>query len=417
MVITTAGFFKGIDLKQALSWALFDFANSAYSLIIISFIFPIYFKEVVAAGTYGDLYWGICISLSILVGAFASPIVGAIADYDSRRKIKFMMFALVSMIGTASLYFSGPGTLFLASLIFIVTNFFFELAIVMYDSFLLHVSTPETAGRISGLGWGLGYVGGVVAMLLLRPFYENGYVGVLDPTYRLTFPLTALFFFVFSVPFFLFVKEKRSGESRESLPNLIKIGISRTLSTLREIRKHKRIAWFLVAFYFLNDVLVTLFAFIPIYARNTLSLDFSDIFVLFALIQLIGFPSAVFFGWLSDKKGPKRILLVTIAIWTFILVMLALTTSKTEFYILAVMAGLVIGSSQAVARSWLSKIIPVDKQCEFFGFNGFASKVAATTGPLIFGIVSSVTMNQRIAMLALLPFFVISFIIFLRIEE
>ena len=135
------------------------------------------------------------------------------------------------------------------------------------------------------------------------------------------------------------------------------------------------------------------------------------------IIQLIGFPSAVFFGWLSDKKGPKKVLLFTIAVWICIILLLTMATTRPMFYMAAILSGMVVGSSQAIARSWLGKIIPAAKRTEFFGFNGFASKVSATTGPLLFGTISSVTGSQRLAMLAIVPFFIVSFLIFYRISN
>ncbi len=410
-------FFKDINKKETVSWAFFDFANSSYYLLIISFVFPIYFKEVIAAGKFADFWWGAIISISILLGALFSPIVGAMADYEGTRKRKFVIFTLISVSGTALLYFTGSKTLLLTSLIFITTHFFYELAIVIYDSLLIQVSTKETVGRISGLGWGLGYIGGIVAMLALKPFYGGGFEGNLDSVYKLTFPLTALFFLLFSLPAFIFIKETRSNRAKISLIALLKIACKDVFATIKEIRKYKNIAWFLLAFYFVNDALVTVFAFVPIYAKTTLSLSVSEITILFLLIQLIGFPSTVFFGLLSDKKGAKKILLSTITLWAVIIILCAISTSKGLFYVASVLTGLVIGSSQAVARSWLSKIIPTDKRSEFFGFNGFATKVSATTGPVLFGTISSITGNQRIAMIALLPFFIIAFIIFAKIKE
>ena len=407
-------FLKEITKKDALSWAFFDFANSSYYLLICSFVFPIYFKEVIAGNNMGDFWWGFSISISILLGALFSPIIGAIADYDKKRKRKLIIFTVLSVIGTASLYFTGSNTLLFASLIFIATNFFFEIALTIYNSLLPQVSTKETVGLISGLGWGLGYIGGIAAMLILQPLYDGG---IENDFYKLTFPLTAVFFLLFSIPVFIFIKEDTKTQTKKSFLSLIKIGCSRVFNTIKDIRKHKDIAWFLLAFYFVNDALVTIFAFVPIYAKTTLSFTVSEITILLLLVQLIGFPATLFFGWLSDKKGSKKILLSTIFIWGMIVILLATATTKGLFYFAAISTGLVVGSSQSIARSWLSKIIPPGKICEFFGFNGFASKMSATTGPILFGTISVITANQRIAMISILPFFVISFIIFAKIKE
>lgn len=410
-------FFKNANKKEAISWAFYDFANSSYALLILSFVFPIYFKEVIAGVEKGDFYWGLLVSVSILIGGLIAPIIGAIADYDSRKKIKFIIFALVSMVGTAFLFFSGSNKLLLVSLIFLISNVAFELAQTLYDSFLARVSTKETVGRISGMAWGLGYIGGVVAMLALKPLYENGYAGDFEFGYKLVFPLTALFFFLFSLPSFIFIKEKSENRNKESFSALVKHGVKSVIGTIKNLKQHKNIAWFLVGFYFVNDALVTIFAFTPIYARTTFGMEFKEILTLLLIVQIIAFPAATIFGLLSDRKGSKKILLFTIAVWAIIVALLSVATTKTMFYVLALLTALVIGSSQAIARSWLSKLVPDEKRFEFFGFNGFASKIAATTGPVLFGAVSVATGNQRLAMAALIPFFIIAFIIFARIKE
>ncbi len=409
-------FFQGTKKKEAISWALYDFANSSYALLILTFVFPIYFKEVIAGSAYGDFYWGLIGSIAILTAGLVAPVVGAIADYDAHRKRKFVLFAFLAILGTASLYFTGQNKLLLAAILFISTHFFFELALVIYDSFLIHVATPKATGRISGLGYGLGYIGGLIAMFIFRPFYGGGYEGDLDNLYRLTFPLTALFFLIFAIPAFTFIKDEAT-KRKESLINLAKIGFKNTFSTIKSFKKYKNVGWFLLASYFLNDALVTLFSFISIYAKQTLSISISELAIIFTIIQLIAFPSTIFFGWLSDKKGSKKILLTTIVMWCFIVIALATAKTKALFYPTAILTGFIIGSNQAIARSWLGKIVPKEKRCEFFGFNGFASKISATIGPLVFGSISSFTGNQRWAMLALLPFFVMSFIIFLKVKE
>ena len=410
-------FFKEADKKAAISWAFYDFANSSYALLILSFVFPIYFKEVIVGVERGDFYWGLLVSISILIGGLLAPIIGAIADYDSRKKIKFIIFALVSMVGTAFLFFSGSNKLLLVSLIFLISNVAFELAQTLYDSFLARVSTKETIGRISGLAWGLGYIGGVIAMLAFKPLYENGYAGDFEFGYKLVFPLTALFFLLFSIPSFIFIKEKPENKNRESLSVLIKHGIKSVVGTIKNLKRHKNIAWFLLGFYFMNDALVIIFSFISIYARTTFGMEFKEILTLLLIIQIIAFPAVIIFGLLSDKKGSKKILLFTIVVWAIIVVLLSIATTKTMFYVIALLTALVIGSSQAIARSWLSKLVPDEKRFEFFGLNSFASKIAATTGPVLFGVVSVATGNQRLAMAALVPFFIVAFIIFARIKE
>ncbi len=411
-------FFQGLNKKKALSWALFDFANSSYSLLIITFVFPLFYKQVVVGAESGDFYWGLITSLSILIGGLMAPVIGAIADYDKRKKAKWMFFTWASILGTALLFFADNGAILYASLVFIATNICFELCAVFYDSFLPEVSTEKTVGRISGIGWGFGYLGGVVAMLLFRPFYSGGFEGALLSSYKLTFLFTALFFFVFSIPAFLFISDQSHlAPKRHHWLHLASQGFKATFATLKDIRKHKKIALFLLGFYFMNDALVTLFSFISIFGMTTLGLTVAQIGMLLLTIQLVAFPSATILGLWSDSHGHRRVLLYTLSIWMFIVVGLALAQNQLHFWILGVMSGFVVGSCQAIARSWLSSIIPLEKRNEFFGFNGFASKVSATTGPVLFGTVSVLTGSQRIAMLCLLPFFIAAFTIFYRMKE
>lgn len=409
-------FFQNADKKQAIAWAFYDFANSSYSLLIMSFVFPIYFKERIAGVERGDFFWGLVVSVSILLGGLLAPIIGAMADHEGRRKAKFEFFALLAITGTAALYFTGSGTLLTAAILIIITNLSFEIAQTLYDSFLAQVSTPETAGRISGLAWGFGYLGGLLAMLLLAPLYNQGFAGDLESKYKLTFPLTALFFLIFALPVFTFLKESPMGP-KFTFFNSLKNGFGKVAATLKNLRNYRNLLWFLLGFYLLNDALVTFFSFVPIYGRTTLNLSFAEMTSLLVLIQLIGFPSATIFGILSDRRGSKKILLLTISIWSVIMVLSALAQQKWQFYLIALLIALVIGASQAVARSWLSRLVPEEKRFEFFGFNGFASKIAATSGPLVFGTVSILTGNQRLAVLSLLPFLIASLLIFSRIKE
>lgn len=409
-----ARWFDGIRKKEVFSWALFDFANSSYALLIISFVFPIYFKEVIAGPQLGDFYWGLITSISVLIGGVAAPIIGAIADVSRHRKHKFVFFTLLAIIGTASLFFTGPGTLLFAAIVFVVANASFEIAVVLYDAYLPQVSTQKTLSKVSGLGWGLGYIGGIVAMLVLQPLYGAGYLGN-EFLYRLTFPLTALFFFVFAIPCFIYVKDAPGKIAH--FGTAIKNGFTQLRATFRDVRKYRNIGVFLAAFYFLHDALVTVFAFVPIYASTTFDMSVAQIAMLVLLAQLVAAPSTVILGALADRFGKKKLQLITVVGWIGVLLLMIFTSTVTMFFIAAALAGVVMGSSQAIARSWLAELIPKGKEAQFFGFNGFASKVAATMGPVLFGAVSVLTGNQRIAMATLIPFFAISFVLFLYVPE
>ena len=405
-------YFKGLNKKQVISWSLYDFAASSYVLLIISFIFSIYFKNVIADPRTGDFYWGLAVSISILIGAIVSPIIGAVADNDNKRKSKLIFFAAVSILFTALLFFTGPNTLVYAMVVFIIANIFFELAQTIYDSYLPQISNKQY-GKVSGLGWGLGFFGGIVAMLALYPFYSQGYAHN-DLMYRMVFPLTALFFLVFALPSFFNLKDGKSRKGRIKF-NIWK-GFSDVRKTIKDA-KNKKIWLFLLAVYFMNDALVTVFTFLPIYANTTLGLNLMQIMPALLVVQLVGFLSTVLFGALSDRLGHKNIVVGAIILWIASIVILYFSYSLVLLYVVSVLAGLAIGSSQAIARSWFAKMIPYQKRSQFFGFNGFATKIAATTGPLLFGIVSVATSNQKLALLSIIFLFLISLVLFMFVKE
>lgn len=405
-------FLKGIPNKREIvSWAFFDFANSSYSLLIISLVFAVYFRSVVAGDApNADLLWGIIVSVSILLGGLSAPFIGAAADVAARRKPVFVFFTLLAIVGTAMLYFTGPGTLLFASLAFIIANYAFENAIVLYDSFLTVIAKPRHAGTVSGFAWGLGYLGGALAAVLLFPLYS---AGIASSGVRFVFPLTALYFLLFSLPMFLWVRDRGVAKSTAFVHH----GFRRVLHTLSHIREYKNVFMFFLAFYLLNDGLVTIFSFTGIFATTTLGLPLSSVFAVFLVVQAVGFIATPIAGRLADRFGNKRVLLCAVAGWVVVTLWLATVQTPAMFYALAVLTGIVIGSSQAVGRSFLSIIVPLEKSTELFGFNAFASKLSATLGPLVFGGVSAATGNQRLAVLSLLVFFVLSFIVFMFVKE
>ncbi len=398
--------------KRIWSWAFFDFANSSYALLIQSLLFSVYFREVIAQNSpNADLLWGIAVSASILIGGILSPFLGAIADFSGRRKRFFIGFTLVAIIGTALLYFLKEGMVWQAMTLFIATNICYLIAMIFYDSFLVAISQEERRGRVSGLGWGLGYFGGIVATLMIYPLFSIGYEA--NPElYRLSFPAIALFFLVFSIPSFIYLSEtKGKGD------HYFKRGFERVFSTIKKWKSYRNIFLFLIAFYFIEDGLTTIFNFTSIFGKVTLGLSIKEIALVFLVVQIVAFPATIFFGHLSDKYGNKKILITTIFGWCLVTLGLAFTTKITEFYAIAILTGLVVGSSQATGRALFSKLIPKAKASEFFGFNSFATKISSTFGPLIFGTVSTVTGSQRYAVLSILLFFIVGLVILLFVKE
>jgi len=394
--------------KEVWSWSFYDFANSSYGALMVTLLFPVFYRDFIAGGTgRADFFWGLIVSISIILAALASPIIGAIADRAKNKKELLTILTVLAVLGTGSFFFAPKLGLLWTSIIFIATNFAYTAGAVIYDSFLQDVATRHTKGRVSGLGWSLGYVGGLIATVLFYPLFSGGFAGDNLSKYLLTYPSVALFFLVFSLPAFIWLKSHRHLCTHPLGPlQSIKTAITSLIQTIKDWKKYKNVLLFLLTFYLLSDGLNTIFFFTSIYATTTLGLSMSKVALVFIIVQIVGVPATIVSGKLTDKYGAKPVLVWSIIGW-IIGVILLLT--KPEFGMLmaiGVLIGMVVGSSQAPARALLSKLVPKDKTCEFFGFNGLASKVSASLGPVIFGAISWATSSQRWALASVLVFFI-----------
>jgi UMF1 family MFS transporter len=396
--------------REVWAWAFYDFANSAYGVLFLSLTFPIFFRAVIAGGTNrADFYWGLCIGISSLLAALASPVIGALADRAKNKKELLIGFTLASIAGMAGLAAAPRLGLPATSLLFILTNFAYNASTTIYDSFLQDVSTHHTRGRISGAGWGLSYAGGLLAIVLLSPLYAGGFAGARLGPYLLSFALAAGFFLVFALPAFLFLRSHRHLAQHKVPPwRELPAAVRSLIATLRDWRSHKNILLFLLAFYLLNDGLNSVFAFTSIYMTTTLGLSTGRLTFIFLLIQAIAFPATVLTGRLADRWGAKPVIAASALGWIAALTAFLFQPSFTALIGISVLVGTVIGASQAPARALLAKLVPPHKECQFFGLNGFASKVSASLGPVLFGTISWLTGSQRLGIASILLFFIAS---------
>ena len=212
-------------------WTLFDFANTSYSIVVVTFLYAVYFKQTVVEGkAVGDFYWSIGTSVSMLITALISPVLGAIADYSAGKKRFLLFFTLVCIISTSLLYFVNRGDVFMGLTLFIIANVGFEAGLVFYDSFLPEITAPKNFGRVSGYGFAMGYLGSLTTLAIVFPFIKAGMI-------RETFPLSALVFLIFAVPLFIFIKDNRRKVERNE--SFVKIGISRVLNTISHLKNYK----------------------------------------------------------------------------------------------------------------------------------------------------------------------------------
>ena len=404
---------------KVFSWLLFDFANTSFSVIMVTFVFPLYFKNVICNGEpSGDALWGFSISLSMLLVALISPVLGAAADYSGKRKRFLFVFTLISVIATAMLSFSGPGMAVAAIALFILANIGFEGGLVFYDAYLKELATDKSVGRVSGYGFAMGYLGALAILLLTKPLLSKGIVLSNAPNVQLSFLAAAVFFALFSVPIFLALRDQQKKEGPAISFALLGSSIKEVKHTVRHIMNYPDLVRFLLAYFFYNDAILTVIAFSSIYAQNTLGFTTGELIVFFMLVQTTAIAGSIIFGFVTDKIGPKKTIVITLLIWFVVVSAAIFADSKELFFYTGMLAGLSMGSSQAASRSMMARLTPREHVTEFFGFyDGTFGKASAIVGPLVFGVVSAQAGSQKAALASLLMFFTIGLLLMTRVRS
>lgn len=388
--------------RNIVGWMLYDFANSAFTTIIVTVVYSVYFIKSVVVGNagYGELLWGRAIGISMALVAITAPIFGAVADYSRAKKRMLFINCYITVIFTGLLFFVKPGDVFTGMLFFIIANFGFNSANVFYDAFLPEICKPEDIGKVSGFGWSLGYVGGLVSLLVALVLVK---INV-----RLVFPAVALHFFLFSLFTFFWLKEFRRPSQRS---NYYRIAWQRVIYSLKNIAKLPQLLKYIFSYFIYNDGIATVIVFASIYGAERFKMTTSQMITYFILAQFTSILGAAFFGWLTDKLNVKVSLSFSLLIWIGVILWAFFCSSATEYYFVGLVAGLAIGSSQANSRTMLSLLTPRNRQAEFFGFYTLTGRLSSIIGPILYGWIAHETGDIRYAVLSLIFFFVIGWIL------
>lgn len=491
------------------SWSMYDFANSAYTTLIVTFIYATYFTKAIAPNEIiGTELWSRAVSITAITVAILSPIMGAIADRGGYRKLFLFLFTVLAVLGSAMLYWAYPGQMMKALVWFVIGNIAFEIGGVFYNAFLPDIAPKNRIGRISGYGWSLGYVGGLGAMFLAMILFVNpikpsfgqvqtsslpeagektewaslalseiesttGYQvfefngeryevrGISMDEYamatgirvlseegemstfsrdtvdklnamlgydlwekankvgnniRATNLLVALWFALFSIPIFIFVREDKSTMNPKGVP-VISSGFKQLYTTFHEIKHFNEIVKLLVARLFYNDGLVTIFAFGGIYAAGTFGFTFQEIMLFGIVLNITAGLGAFVMGFMDDKSGGKRT--INFSLWALICAtfLAIFAPSKTYFWLAGILVGIFSGPNQAASRSLMGRFVPPDKENEFFGFFAFSGKATAFLGPMILGLLTSAFHSQRAGVSIVLVFFLIGLWLLRQVDE
>jgi len=388
--------------KSVWGWMFYDFANSAFTTIIVSVVYSAYFVKNVVAGPegYGEMLWGRAIGISMTLVALTAPILGAVADHSRAKKRLLFMNCWLAVAFTALLWFVRPGDVFMGMLFFIIANFGFNSANVFYDAFLPEVGSPQSMGKISGYGWAFGYLGGLVSLLLS--------LLLLKINVRLIFPMIALHHFGFSLFTLFWLKELRLPSKRT---NYLKAGFSRVIWSLKHIRKLPQLTRYILSYFIYNDGITTVIAFASIYGITRFGMNTQQMIVYFILAQFTSIAGSALFGWLTDRTDTKVSLSISLLIWIAVVIWAFFCSTATEYYFVGLLAGLAIGSSQSNSRTMLSQLTPPERQAEFFGFYTLTGRLSAIVGPILYGWIAHKTGNLRWSVLSLIVFFIVGWIL------
>ena len=405
--------------KQVFAWALYDWANSAFATTVMAGFFPVFFQEFWSTGvaaTTTTSRLGVANSVAGFIIAVLAPILGAIADRGGRRKQFLFAWTLLGVGATGALYFIGQGEWLWAAVLFVLGTLGFNGGVVFNDALLLDISKPTEYDRVSAFGYALGYLGGGLLFLLnvsmvLYPSWF-GLAGKAEAV-RVSFITVAVWWLLFTIPLMRRVVEHQAGP-RLGVGTAISVGFRELASTIAHVRQYRTVVIFLIAYWFYIDGVNTIIKMAVAYGLS-IGLESGSLLLALLITQFVGFPAALLFGWLGDRIGPLRGILIGLAVYAGITVYAYFLDTEAEFYALAIAVGLVQGGVQSLSRSLFGRLIPEGKNAEFFGFYNMMGKFATVLGPLLMAIVGAATNDARASIVSIILLFVIGGALLLRV--
>jgi len=407
--------------RRVISWAFYDWANSAFATTVMAGFFPLFFKQYWSAGVAvsdSTLMLGSANALASLVVVLLAPLLGAIADQGSARKRFLLYFAMMGVVMTGGLYLVASGAWLMALALYVMAVIGFSGGNIFYDALLPDVAAEWNLDRVSSFGYALGYLGGGVLFALnvvmtLRPEL----FGLADTAsaVRVAFLMVAAWWALFSLPLLLFVPEPARAP-RVGFGSNFRKGWAQLRETISRLRLLRQAMLFLLAYWLYIDGVDTIVRMAVDYGLS-LGFDANGLIVALLITQFVGFPAAILFGHLGERYGTRQGIFLAIGVYLVIILWAYQMTREWEFYLLAVAIGLVQGGIQALSRSFYVRLIPRDKPAEFFGFYNMLGKFAAVLGPLLMGAVSVATGSPRLSMLSVALLFVAGALLLKRVDE
>ena len=377
---------QGTKTRRRWLWYLYDIGNSAYAAVVILAIYAAYFKGHVVGGVEGSRLWGVSVGIAMLVVAVISPVLGVIADYTGKKKQFLLYFTVLSVGCTALLFFVRQGDVLMGMVFFILAEIGYRGGQVFYNSLLPEVADRDEIGRVSGNGWAIGLLGGIVCLFLVLALvtFNEGTFFV-----RVSLVITAVYFAVFAAPLLVWFRERDRGQPLQPGENVIGIAVKRLQHSFRTVRHHREFLKYILAFLIYNDGILMAINFAAIFGAVMFGLDQQQIILFMILIQFTSVIGAYISGWMADRWSSKSTLVIFLVLMLAAVVGLFVNETVLGFYIVGGIAGLALSSVQAVSRAMVSNLSPRGRSAEFYGFFAVAGRTSSFIGPTIYGIIAA----------------------------
>lgn len=399
------------DKRTVRAWILYDFANSIYPAVVTTAVFPLFYVNVIVAdgGGLGELWWGWAVSASALLVAFTSPLLGAIADRSGARKKFFGFYVACCLLGVALMSTLQPGMVVAGFVFFVIANVGFESAVVFYNAYLPDIAPVDRLGEVSGKGFGWGYLGSALGLLLVLPLG-------MQERYEFIWPTVVAFFLIFSIPAFRILPRDRTGVM--GVGEAAAWGMSNLKKITAEVWQVPDLRRFMFAYFFYIDGVLTIIAMAGVIAGVTFGFTTQGVIILFLIVQFSALVGALTLARPTDRMGPKRVLTGVLVLWVAAGVAAYFIQGQGAFYILAVVAGFGLGSVQSASRAFVASLIPDGREAQMFGFYALCGKSSSVLGPLLFGWATYLAAgNQRPGFLVLTALFLIGLILLQRVRD
>ncbi len=413
------------------AWYMYDFGNSAYAAVILLAVYSAYFKGTVVGGAEGTLLWGRSLFVAMLVVAIISPFLGTIADFTAAKKRILFVFSALSWVFTALLFFVEKGDVFTGMLFFILAEIGYRGGQVFYNALLTDITTPEDIGRVSGNGWAIGSVGGIICLLFILPAIVMTDSNPL--VVRGSFAFTAVFFILSTLPLFMRLQEHGVGRSLPPGENYLSLAIKRLKNTFSAVRDFREFIKFIVSFLVYNDGILMALDFAAIIGAVLYGMTQTQLIIFMIIVQVTSAIGAYVFGIWGEKTGFKQTLIYSILLMIVAVVWMMFNTTLTGYFIIGALAGFALTGVQSLSRTITGLFAPKNKATEFFGFFAVAGRSSSFIGPFVYSLVAFQTAillegrgmstllaeqtGQRAGILSIAVFLVAGLLILLSVDE